>query len=987
VQWRRRRAILATNDILDRAAARDGGGCRLSATRTPQQQLLEREDELDRLTEAIAGAARGRGVVVLVRAAAGLGKSRLLDAAEIMAADAGFDVLHARGLELERDFPLGVAVQLFEARMRAATLDEREALLSGSARLAAPLFSGGTPIVGAEDEAPGGATVDFALLHGLHWLAANLSERRPVALLVDDAHWADRLSLRFLLYLTERITDLPMIVAAAARPHEAGDDEELLTDLAYHQSTVLLGPEPLSPEAVAQVVGRLFGGADAPDPEFCRACHQVTGGNPLLLRELIAALIEEGAPPSAGSVLRVRQIGPEPVSRAIFLALRRLGREATALARAVAVLDDGAEHVAAAELADLDLRSSARAAAQLETARLFARGTTLAFAHPILRSSVYEELTASERAHAHHLAARVLGDSGPLERVAAHLIASPPTRDPWAVVMLRRAAAEARNRGAPEAAARYLERALAEPPAEGDLVDVLLELGRMQSSAGVPGAVDTLEHALAATDDPRRRAQVLLDVGRTLYGQGHFTEAAAAFDRGSKELGEGPDELKLELESGFASAALWDPEGGREALERLAPLLGPEGEPRTLGERVVLANLAGLEMLRGENRERAIELALRAWGDGAYLEQTTADDPSLSAITGALTPSDAFDESIAIATAAIDDARRRGSLLAFATASYIRSAAHFHAGHLAEAAADAEQAINAHRYGWEAYLAAALWVLTMVMVERGELDEAAAKLELPAELEQRLGSSSAHSALHQARGNVALARGDAATALAEFRTAGRLVTAGLGNRNPALIPWQSSAALAAARIGDRAEAVALADEEIEAARRYGAPRALSAALRARGIVEGGTGSLPFLQEAVEVLEESPAQLEHAHALVALGTALRRNGKRASSREPLAQGLDLADRCGALALAARAREELLAAGARPRRARVSGPESLTPSEHRVASMAAEGLTNREIAEALFVTRKAVEYHLGNVFRKLDVNKRGELPSVLSDLGSS
>jgi DNA-binding CsgD family transcriptional regulator len=211
-----------------------------------------------------------------------------------------------------------------------------------------------------------------------------------------------------------------------------------------------------------------------------------------------------------------------------------------------------------------------------------------------------------------------------------------------------------------------------------------------------------------------------------------------------------------------------------------------------------------------------------------------------------------------------------------------------------------------------------------------------------------------------------------------------VLTTVLGNRNPALMAWQSAAALAAARLGNREQAIGLADEEVAAARRYGAPRALGAALRARGVVEGGAGSLAFLQEAADVLADSPALLERAHALVALGTALRRNGKRAASRDPLTQGLDLADRCGALMLSARAREELLAAGARPRRARVSGPESLTPSEHRVASMAAEGLTNREIAEALFVTRKAVEYHLGNVFRKLDVAKRGDLPAALSKL---
>jgi DNA-binding CsgD family transcriptional regulator len=130
-----------------------------------------------------------------------------------------------------------------------------------------------------------------------------------------------------------------------------------------------------------------------------------------------------------------------------------------------------------------------------------------------------------------------------------------------------------------------------------------------------------------------------------------------------------------------------------------------------------------------------------------------------------------------------------------------------------------------------------------------------------------------------------------------------------------------------------------------------------------------------------VLEDSPAELEHARALTDLGAALRRTGKRSEAREPLRAGLDLAQRCHATALVQRAHDELVASGARPRRFLLTGVDSLTASERRVAEMASEGLTNREIAQALFVTEKTVEGHLGHAYRKLDVRSRSELPRAL------
>jgi DNA-binding CsgD family transcriptional regulator len=205
----------------------------------------------------------------------------------------------------------------------------------------------------------------------------------------------------------------------------------------------------------------------------------------------------------------------------------------------------------------------------------------------------------------------------------------------------------------------------------------------------------------------------------------------------------------------------------------------------------------------------------------------------------------------------------------------------------------------------------------------------------------------------------------------------------LGGHNPAFLAWRSHAALALLALGRQDEAWPLALEELELARIWGAPRALGAALRVAGLVEGGQRGLVHLEEAVDVLAQSPAKLEHAKARTELGAALRRSKRRSEARDQLRHAVELATICGAARLTARAETELLATGARPRRIALRGPESLTPSERRVAQMAAEGPTNREIAQALFVTPKTVEVHLSSVYRKLGISSRSQLHAALTE----
>jgi DNA-binding CsgD family transcriptional regulator len=205
----------------------------------------------------------------------------------------------------------------------------------------------------------------------------------------------------------------------------------------------------------------------------------------------------------------------------------------------------------------------------------------------------------------------------------------------------------------------------------------------------------------------------------------------------------------------------------------------------------------------------------------------------------------------------------------------------------------------------------------------------------------------------------------------------------VGSRNPAFIAWRSPAALALFQLGEQDEARRLAAEELDLARTWGAPRAIGAALRAAGLMQGGERGLELLEAAVQVLTNSPAKLEHAKARTELGAALRRANRRVEARQHLREAVELATICGAASLAARGESELLATGARPRRVALSGVESLTPSERRVAELAAGGSTNRQIAQALFITQRTVEVHLTSIYRKLTISSRAQLAAALAE----
>jgi DNA-binding CsgD family transcriptional regulator len=335
-----------------------------------------------------------------------------------------------------------------------------------------------------------------------------------------------------------------------------------------------------------------------------------------------------------------------------------------------------------------------------------------------------------------------------------------------------------------------------------------------------------------------------------------------------------------------------------------------------------------------------------------------------------------YDEADRLYSGALEDARRRGSGIAFATASSLRSLVAFRRGRLSEALADASAALELadEVHGSQGFLAAALGTLVYTALDQGTVD---ADLEAFAErfVREQAADSLPYSHAMHAHACLRVHRGELEPAYQELLATGRRELQ-WGARNPAVTPWRSTAALVAHELGDLGAARELAFEEVELARAFGAPRALGIALRAAGLVAEREQGIALLAEAVAVLDRSLGALEHARALIDHGLLLAAVGAEELSRPRLTAGHALAIRCGAAALAGRA-----GVSPEPVREAPAPVGALTPSEARVAQMAAEGMTNRDIAQALFVTQKTVEMHLGSVYRKLGVHSRRALPAAL------
>lgn len=917
--------------------------------------LWEREAQLTRLAALARDAQVGAGGGLLLEGDGGVGKTSLVERFSQEAAQTGLRLLRARGIESERGYSFGVVHQLLRTLVPKLAHGD-PSLTQGPARRAAALALG-EPVGNAEP---------FEIDHALYWLLVNLADHGPIAVIVDDAHHADDASLGFLEFLAERCRGHTIALVVARRP-----------EARVRARFTALGPlpvAPLSPAGSVALIEQVMGDSDA---AFDAACHNVTAGNPFLLRELLGELTREGVSPTADNAVRVRGIVPDAVRRSALVRLAGLAPGDVEVVQAGAVLGDDAPIRGVTGLVGRPAADIAGALDRLHRARiLLANHEWVRFVHPLVQAAVYEEIAPAARGRLHARAAAVLeADGAPVEAVAAHVLRAPSSADPETVALLRRAAAAARVGHADEAAAEFLERALAEGVVEGR-ADLELELGTTIAATDPVRAEIVLRSAREAGLEPHQDVEAALQLGRALQTQGRMSDAAEVLGAALSRTDEVDDEaLTLPIFAEYVSTAVLAGHDMGEALSRTLALI-EEFDPATAHVSQLEATAAlALQMAMVGEDERALALADRALAGGRLIDLAGGGSPALSMCTGVLHARGDYDRDLEVIAAAHEDTQRRGSPVGFAMTSYLRASALYPLGRVVEAIADAEAAIAGAAAGWQQYLPAAYAFLALGMAERGHAPEALGRLEEMG-VEQWAGSPM-FGILIGMRGRVRAHVGELEEALADMQTWRELFPV----PNPEFWgEWRSASAEVLIRLGRADEALELAEEELEIVTGRAA-YAVGRAQRVRALCLPAAEQVTALREAVATLAPTSAHLERIRATVDLGAALRRAGDNVEARELLRAVVTETDGLGLTLLGDRASAELVAAGARPRRRAAVGPDSLTPSESRVATMAASGLTNREIAIDLFVTPKAVEFHLAHAYRKLGIKGRGELAAAL------
>lgn len=905
--------------------------------------LLSREDELAAVTRAVAAAMDGTGAVLVLEGPAGIGKTTVLEAARREAADRGALVLSARASELDRGFGFGLVHQLFD---RVATPE----VLTGAAAHASVVLDPASS--GAED-------AGFAVLHGLYWLAANLADSQPVVLLADDLHWADVPSLRFLEYLARRIDALPVAVVATTRPSEPGAAVELLDEL--RTSATVVRPGPLPRAAVSDLLEAELGAV--PDAAVVDAAVEVTGGNPLL----VSVLAREAANAGVESPEQLAELGARGVAPAVERRLRPLGADAVAAARAVAVLGERATAEDVAAVAGISGAGDALdrlAAGDVLVGR--------AFVHPLVRAAVLDAMPAGERAALHRAAALRLRERGLRPgAIAPHWQAAEPAGDERAVADLRAAAREAAVEGATDLAADHLTRALEEPPASAeDRTELALELGELEVRVQRPDGPERLQRLLRDGLDGDAAARAHAALANHLV----HTNPAAAVDELEQATEDAADPtLALRLEASLLEALLLadpDPTRLRARIKR-----GLQHEPPSLA---ALAAAANDGALRGIPTDELLTLCEEALAGGELLATVGPASSTWNLVTHALR----FAEDARGAERALqagDRAVREQGLLA-ATLFVEQSWGYWHRdfGSVALGAARSRGGLEAIRaQGMVTTVPALSAILAENLVELDRLDEAAAEIDV--DLGAAAGTFIEPFAL-TIRGRVRFLLRRFDEAEADLRRVVAFADAH-GWAAPNAVYGRLRLAEVLAATDRHEEALQLMEHDVAAALAAQRPGCLGMALRRRALAQDGDEAIATLREAVAALEGTDLRREHGWALHDLGARLRIRGDRVEARRPLRGALELASRTEAALLARLAHEELEASGARPRRERLEGVEALTPAERRVAQLAAEGLTNRQIAETLWVTLKTVEVHLGRSYSKLGITSRRDLAGAL------
>ncbi|MFI9629698.1 AAA family ATPase [Streptomyces sp. NPDC052042] len=931
--------------------------------------LLHRKQELDLITAALDATAHsaGGGSLTVVTGGFGMGKTALLRALPELAERRGIRVLTASGTPYEQAFDFGVLSQLLTPLLPAA---------GGSA----------TPPDGRADP-PAGPGQDAALLT----LVAEHGDRKPLLLLVDDLQWADTPSLRWLARLAGRLPRLRVTLVAALREGDPGEDEPGLQHLTGRAAAVLR-LRPLSPGATAELVGTRLG--RAVDQGCAEACHEATGGHPLLLTATLDALTAAGPQATEGRLpdARVlRGMRPDGLRERLAVVLRGQRSPVRRFAAALAVLDeDTVEGIGATgdardtsatgedlagRLAGLDATGRAEAVRALRRLGLLAEDPVPRFVHPVV-ADVVEEAMAPAEAEAVRLRAALLLHQGghPAERVAAQLPAVSSCEEPWARDILRAAATDALRRTDPEAAARYLRRALLISPPEGPCrAELLVELATIERDFAPRAALRHFTQALLLLPAPARRARVAGRIPPFLLDDCP-TATLDTVARTAAELGDAAGltgtarRSALRLEARLRHAAVAGPAELAASADRLRAL-GPVPCLDSAADRErITVLLHGAVLAQQVTGAEAVPLAERL----LQHEPATPDHvhTALPLLTHVLVAADSLGTIGPWLDTAYERARRDHTTVPRALIAVELAHLALARGDLTTARAHAAEALDLDATDW-----ATLRTLAAVVLVALEARDTA--------LCERLLSSTPPDASHGPlpslrlliRGSAAALRHDLPTALGCYLDWGRTAERAHWH-NPAVAPWRSWVSALHYRMGRPGQAHDLMDEEYARAVSWGSPVAIGRAQRGRGALTGGERGLALLRDSAATLERTAHVLEQGRTSLLLGRRLLAAGREAEAEAEyhLTRAREQGLTCGAPWIADRAGRALhTIAGSQG----ADAVAALTRTERRVAGLAAAGTSNRAIAERLEVSARAVEKHLTQAYRKLRIDGRAEL----------
>jgi DNA-binding CsgD family transcriptional regulator len=902
--------------------------------------VVERDDELQQLLALLSRAREGHGALAVVHGPVGVGKTELLHAYAHRVINAGARTVSATASRTERGVLLGVVGQLFDAldldgpqRFRVARLVEDGATVASLSRPGLDVDEARAPI--------------FHTL--LSVLAEALGGGGAAVITVDDIQFADDASLQFLLYLAHRIDALGAVLAVAVQTRGEPVQPLFISEFARRPHCREIHLHPLSRDGVSSLLTEHLdrhaasGRADG--------IHQVSGGNPLLT----VALIEDQA--AAGDSAGAVRVG-ESFRRAVLNILYRCDVDTLRVARALAVLDGPADAKVLGELAGLDARLAAEAVATLEAAGLLLDGR---YRHAEAAAAVLSSLNADDAAGLHGQAADALHTHDvPDTQIARHLIRTRRTDLPWATAVLREAAACAGRDGRPDLAIAFLRQAERTARDGPERTAALAELMAAEWRVNPAAAYRRLGDVLAAAEAGALTDRHLGDAVHALLWFGRPAEAVELLDRvdsRAERSGPGTDTMR-------AWTGLLYPGSG----DARVPPASAAADPSAAA--VLVRALAAADPPR-----EAVELAEQ------ILQRSPLEDLQLSVVVAAL--------SLLVKVGQLDqaahwaDALARGvsrrSLTWHALIGAIRAVVDVRKGNLLDAFQAAREALNRlppRSWGVQIGLPIAAGVLAATGLAR--FDEADRLLRIPvpdAMFQTAIGLVYLH-----ARGRYNNAVNRHYAALGDFQRCGELL-AQWRLEEPSLVSWRTDAAQSCLALGMESEARRLLSEQLALVRARPS-RERGATLRALASMAEMPKRARLLREAVDESEASGDQVELAHALADLGRVYQQQGDRQRARILVRRAYHIARRCGAETLC---RDLSLNpaddhAGLDRNDPATEGAKQLSDAELRVALLAAQGRTNREIADQLYVSVSTVEQHLTKIYRKLRVTKRSDLPLV-------